>query len=228
MRLPQRFKRLPREESTDDQDIILPIYPSQTRSDMKGDVEVCGNNGFEPMRVNTEYTAEGYANEGYNMTRHRTWVEVLEHHEHHYFGTHIITFFYENVVSGWRAGLLRSFLASLLALIANICVFAWLLRRHNLEEGTGTIHAATCGEVSSMETGIKIALNVVSTLILGASTYAMQGTTAPTRDEVDTAHKNAKWLEIGTQSWRNLSYISRRHAIIWTVLALTSLPLHLV
>ncbi|KAF3045132.1 hypothetical protein E8E12_009612 [Didymella heteroderae] len=79
-----------------------------------------------------------------------------------------------------------------------------------------------------METGIKVALNVVSTLILGASTYAMQGTTAPTRHEVDTAHERGKWLEIGTQSWRNLSYVSRRHATIWSVLALTSLPLHLV
>lgn len=228
MRLPQRFKRLPHQEPAEDQDIILPEYPSQIESDVKGDAKVYGNDRFEPVRVDTEYTAGAYATGWHNLPHRKTWMEVLEDHEWQYFGTRIISIFYNNVVSGWRAGLLRAFLASVLALIANICVFAWLLRRNNPEEGTGTIHSATCGEVSTMETGIKVALNVVSTLILGASTYAMQGTTAPTRSEADTAHKKGKWLEIGTQSWRNLSYVSRRHAIIWTVLALTSLPLHLV
>jgi hypothetical protein len=228
MRLPQRFKRVPHQEPADDQDIILPAYPSQTKLDVKGDVKVWSDDGFEPMRVDTEYTAGAYTTEGDNLPHRKTWVEVLEDREQHHFGTRIISILYDNVVSGWRAGLLRAFLASLLALIANICVFAWLLRRNNPEDGTGTIHTATCGEVSTMETGIKAALNVVSTLILGASTYAMQGTTSPTRDEVDAAHRKGKWLEIGTQSWRNLSYVSRRHATIWSVLALSSLPLHLV
>lgn len=207
---------------------MLPIYPSQTKLDVKGDVKALGNDGFEPMRVNTEYTTAAYATEGSNLPHRKNWVEVVEDHEQYYLGTHVVSVVYNNFVSGWRAGLLRAFLASLLALVANICVFAWLLRRNNPEHGSGTIHTATCGEISTLETGIKVALNVVSTLILGASTYAMQGTTAPTRAEVDVAHKRGKWLEIGTQSWRNLSYVSRRHATIWSVLAFTSLPLHLV
>lgn len=228
MRLPQRFNRIPLQEPAEDQDIMLPAYPSQTRLDTKGDIKVYHSDGFEPMRIDTEYTAGAYATEGYNVPHRKTWVEYLEDHEKRYLGTRVVSISYDNVVSGWRAGLLCAFLISLLALITNICVFAWLLRRNNPESGTETIHTSTCGEVSTMETGIKVALNVVSTLILGASTYAMQGTTAPTRDEVDVAHKKGKWLEIGTQSWRNLSYVSRRHATIWTILALTSRPLHLV
>ncbi|KAF1931586.1 uncharacterized protein M421DRAFT_55896 [Didymella exigua CBS 183.55] len=228
MRLPQRFKRVPHQEPAEDQDIILPAYPSQPKLDVKGDVELYRNDGFESVRVDTEYIAGAHATEGYQLPHGKSWVEVLEDRELHYFGTRLISVFYNNVVSGWRAGLLRAFLASLLALIANVCVFAWLVRRNNPEDGTGTIHTAACGAISTLETGIKVALNVISTLILGASTYAMQGTTAPTRDEVQSAHKKGKWLEIGTQSWRNLSYVSKRHATIWSVLAFTSLPLHLV
>lgn len=189
---------------------------------------VYGNDGYEPMQVDTEYTAGANMSERDDLPSRKIWVEALEDREWRYFGTRIISSFYNNVVSGWRAGLLRAFLASVLALIANICVFTLLLHEYKPKDGNGVIHKATCEEVNTMEIGIKVALNVVSTLILGASTYAMQGTTAPTRAEVDTAHKQGKWLEIGTQSWRNLSYVSRRHASIWTVLALTSLPLHLV
>ncbi|KAF1361824.1 hypothetical protein EJ07DRAFT_154029 [Lizonia empirigonia] len=137
-------------------------------------------------------------------------------------------FLYNNFVAGWRAGLLRAFLFSLAALFLNISIFAWLFNEYRPVRGTGLIRTANCDQVGNLETGIKIGLNIISKLILGASTYAMQGTTAPTRRELDEAHSKGKWLEIGTQSWRNLTHVSRRHQAIWSILALTSLPLHLV
>ncbi|KAF2631727.1 hypothetical protein BU25DRAFT_195561 [Macroventuria anomochaeta] len=228
MRLPQRFERVPHQEPGEDQDIVLPAYPSQTKLDIKSDMKTYQSDRFEPIRTDTEYTAGAYMTEEYTITHRKTWVERLEEYEHRHFGTHILSFFYENLISGWRAGLLRAFTVSVLALIVNISIFAWLSSRFNLESGTGLIHTGKCNEVGNMETGIKVGLNVLSTLILGASTYAMQGTTAPTREEVDNAHAKGKWLEIGTQSWRNLGYVSKKHATIWSVLALTSLPLHLV
>lgn len=181
---------------------------------------------FEPMHENTEYTAGAYSTLRYTITHRKTWVERLESFEHQRFGTRVTSFMYDNFIAGWRAGLLRAFLFSLTALLVNVSIFLWLFFEY--DDVNGTIHTADCKVVGRMETGIKVGLNIISTLILGASTYAMQGTTSPTRTEVDKAHKKGKWLEIGTQSWRNLIHVSKRHAAIWSVLAVTSLPLHLV
>ncbi|UPX09651.1 uncharacterized protein EKO05_0000336 [Ascochyta rabiei] len=196
--------------------------------DVNNNVETYHSSSWEPMRTDTEYTAGAYTTVGLPITHHKTWVEHLEEYEHRRFGTGILSFLYNNFVAGWRAGLLRAFLFSLAALALNISIFLWLFLEYGPVRGNGTINTSNCDEVGNLETGIKVGLNVVSTLILGASTYAMQGTTAPTREEVDSAHSKGKWLEIGTQSWRNLIYVSKRHASIWSILAITSLPLHLV
>jgi hypothetical protein len=55
----------------------------------------------------------------------------------------------------------------------------------------------------------------------------MQILCAPTRDEIDVAHKKDRWLEIGLMSFRNLSHINTRRALIWWSLAISSAPLHL-
>ncbi|KAF2036757.1 hypothetical protein EK21DRAFT_52086 [Setomelanomma holmii] len=135
--------------------------------------------------------------------------------------------FYDTFICGWRAGLIRSFLLSLIALIVNVSVYSWLFSAFSAEAGTASIMRSSCGRVRGANTGIHAALNILSTLILGASTYAMQGMTAPTRQEVDKAHGQGKWVEIGTQSARNLFYVRRRNAWIWLILGLTSLPFHL-
>ncbi|RAR05685.1 serine threonine protein kinase [Stemphylium lycopersici] len=51
---------------------------------------------------------------------------------------------------------------------------------------------------NSMDSGTQLGT------VLGASTYAMQGLTSPSRKEVDATHAKGKWLEIGTSSVRNL------------------------
>ena len=55
----------------------------------------------------------------------------------------------------------------------------------------------------------------------------MQRLSAPTRDEVDNAHRRHKWVDIGVPSFRNLFFISRWRTLGWLVLAASSLPLHL-
>lgn len=228
MRLPQRFQRVPHQEPGEDQDIILPAYPSQTKSDIKSDIETSSSGFDKAIHANTKYMGRTSGDLHYTVTHRKTWIERLENLEHQRFGTRVISFIYNNFIAGWRAGLHRSFLFSLAALLVNASVFLWLYFKFEHIGGTGTLSTSNCGDISRIEAGTKVGLNVISTMILGASTYAMQGTTSPTREEVDRAHKKGKWLEIGTQSWRNLSYVSRRHATIWGVLAFTSLPLHLL
>ncbi|KAF1833717.1 hypothetical protein BDW02DRAFT_569698 [Decorospora gaudefroyi] len=176
MRLPvsQRFSRLPSEDPREEQDIILPAYPSQTRMDTKSAFETKVHGAAD-----TGYAAGEWNTAAYTVSHRQTLVEHLEQREHHHFGT-------------------------------------------------ATIMRGSCNGVRNANTGIHAALNVLSTMVLGASTYAMQDLTAPSRLEVDAAHAKGKWVEIGTSSVRNLFHVRRRNVWIWGLLAMTSLPFHLV
>lgn len=225
MRLPQRFQRVPLQESRADEVTQLPFDSAHPRLDAKNDMEARCK---ELQSTDTEYVGGPLSNGSCTVIHRKSRIEELEEFERQRFGTRVVSIIYDNVLAGWRAGLLRAFTFSLAALLVNVSIFLWLFFRFRTEAGIGLLRTSNCREVSAMQTAIKIGLNVISTLILGASTYAMQGTTSPTRDDVDIAHKKGKWLEIGTQSWRNLFYVSRKHAAIWGVLAFASLPLHLV
>lgn len=50
---------------------------------------------------------------------------------------------------------------------------------------------------------------------------------APTRKDVDRAHRAASWLDIGVPSLRNLFRISRKRSFLWLCLCFSSLPFHL-
>ncbi|CAI6082892.1 unnamed protein product, partial [Clonostachys chloroleuca] len=73
-----------------------------------------------------------------------------------------------------------------------------------------------------------ILINIVSTLLLGASNYYMQTISAPMRQDVDNAHARGKWLDIGIPSVRNVLYIEKRRLVVWLCLGLSSLPLHFI
>jgi hypothetical protein len=220
MRLGQRFKRVPSEEPQE-QGLQLPTYPSQTKMDNS-------TNKGRPFQAYTGYNAVTYNPGEHTISHRKTLVERVREYEHRHFHTRLFGRFYDTFVGGWRAGLVRAFLLSFVALVVNISVYSWLFRTYEAKSGTAMLQRGSCGMIRSANTGIHAALNVVSTLILGASTYAMQGITAPTRKEVDTAHAKGKWVEIGTQSLRNLLYVRRRNAWVWLLLAITSMPFHLL
>jgi len=56
----------------------------------------------------------------------------------------------------------------------------------------------------------------------------MQVLSSPTRKEVDAAHAKREWMEIGIPSIRNLWDISLARTLLWIILALSSIPLHLL
>jgi hypothetical protein len=227
MRLPQRFSGLPSKEPKEEQETVLPAFASQftmeTMIDKKSDFT-------HVVRPNPEttYSAGKGDTSGYTILHRRTLIDQLEEFEHRRIGTRFIGRFYDTFVAGWRAGLLRAFPLSLVALIINIAVYVWLATTYDTHQGSATIICGSCTAVRNANTGIHAALNVLSTLVLGASTYAMQGLTAPTRLDVDAAHARGKWVEIGTSSVRNLFYVRRRNVWIWGLLALSSLPFHLL
>jgi hypothetical protein len=214
MRILSRFERVPGDELENDQDIILSAYPQQTKPEIKNDTK--GN--YERM---TQHEISDYA-------IHKSLIERLQDYERRTFGTQILSFLYTHLIAGWRAGLFRAFSLSSCALLLNISIYAWLFATSEIDKGSAIVTSRSCNTIHNMDIGIHAGLNIMSTLILSASRYAMQGMTAPTRADVDKAHSNGKWVEIGAQSWRNLAYVSKRNAFLWGVLALTGLPLHLM
>lgn len=70
--------------------------------------------------------------------------------------------------------------------------------------------------------------NALGTLLLSGSNYCMQVLCAPTRRELDQAHAQGRWLDIGVPSFRNLWRISPKRVVVWWVLGLSSIPLHLL
>lgn len=54
----------------------------------------------------------------------------------------------------------------------------------------------------------------------------MQCLHSPTREEVNKAHSEKKWLDIGIPSWRNRRYVSTKNNVLWWCLGLSSVPLH--
>ncbi len=113
-------------------------------------------------------------------------------------------------------------------LILNVTVTAWAAATFGLSGGIGTIRRGSCPAIKHTGSRLHIAINVLSTMLLGASNYSMQFLSSPTRDEVDKAHAEQKWLDIGIQSFRNLVKIGRMRMVLWFLLAISSIPLHLM
>lgn len=131
-------------------------------------------------------------------------------------------------LTGWRLGVAASIAVASATLILNISVTAWASTMFGLKGGIGTIHVGPCAPIKHIGLWIHIAINVLSTLLLGASNYCMQCLCSPTRSEVDKAHSESTWLDIGIQSMRNLGKIKKTRAWLWILLSFSSIPLHLM
>ncbi|CAG8075633.1 unnamed protein product [Penicillium nalgiovense] len=130
---------------------------------------------------------------------------------------------------GWRLGALLSGIFVAICLCVNIAATAYIRTKYPPnEDGLGVILGHDCGKTRSIDSRFHYAINVIATVLVSASNYNMQCLTAPTRKEVDTAHRRRRWLDIGIHSVRNLSHIPRPKAMFWLVLAVSSLPLHLL
>ncbi|KAK0618775.1 hypothetical protein DIS24_g11536 [Lasiodiplodia hormozganensis] len=111
---------------------------------------------------------------------------------------------------GWRFGVTVGVALSLCTLITNIVVLAVasaIASRNGHHSNIATIRTGPCSDIDHIQFGIHLAINAVSTLLLGASNYCMQCLSAPTREDIDRAHGQGKWLDIGVPSMKNFSHI---------------------
>jgi hypothetical protein len=128
---------------------------------------------------------------------------------------------------GWRAGAFTAAAFALLSLLINLIVVIWL----GTKDRSGSlvpIWIGSCSTVNRADIMIHLAINVLSTLLLGGSNYCMQCASAPTREAIDKRHAVGKYLDVGIPSVRNLAAIPLSKKVLWWALALSSVPLHLM
>ncbi|KAL3454137.1 hypothetical protein BJX65DRAFT_292349 [Aspergillus insuetus] len=111
-------------------------------------------------------------------------------------------------------------------LVLNLVMVIWASTRRS-PEGSSVLYAGDCGRTKQISSWVHVLINMLSTGMLGASHFAMQCLSAPAREDVDRAHAEWRWLDIGVPSVRNLLSIPRLRAWLWSGLVLSSVPLHL-
>jgi hypothetical protein len=132
-------------------------------------------------------------------------------------------------VTSWRFSIALSAVLSSVVLIINISLAGFSIKKYGKgDDGIQTLFAGSCSRAHTISTFLHLLINVLSTILLGASNYCMQCLSAPTRTEVDRAHRKKIWLDIGVPSTRNLKQISSKRMLLWLILGLSSLPLHLL
>ena len=129
---------------------------------------------------------------------------------------------------GWRGTVAAGCLITLTVLILNIALLATGLRKPEAGRGVHILFQGSCETMRSSFIVVHVVINLLSTLLLGASNAAMQCLAAPTRAEVDKAHEKGSWVHIGVFGLRNIRFMPWKRILLCSVLALSSVPLHLV
>lgn len=131
--------------------------------------------------------------------------------------------------NGWQWGILTGSVICALVLLVNCAlVVLGASSKKGYNKGIATIITGSADQVSRWSTLLHIIINILSTLLLSASNYAMQVLTAPTYGECVLAHRQGKWLDVGILSMRNITSLTLWRKMLWLALCISSLPLHLL
>ena len=121
-----------------------------------------------------------------------------------------------------------SLVAVIVTLFINIGLSVFVGCYRGFDKGIGTLLQGECSKITAYNIAAHLAINVLSTLLLSGSNYCMQCLSAPTRREINNAHKRGITLDIGIPSLRNLGALDPWKTFMWTLLGISSLPLHLL
>jgi hypothetical protein len=132
----------------------------------------------------------------------------------------------------WFGGIkktLRAFtIVAFVILIINVVWLVYAKQKYGIVDGYGTIRKGECSDVKQLNTWLHLAINILSTLLLTGSNAFMAAFSCPSRAEVDKAHSRFRSLHIGVLSFGNLRGIAKRKSLIVLLLALSSIPFHLL
>lgn len=130
---------------------------------------------------------------------------------------------------GWRVTILAGACLTSLVMLVNIGLLIWAYR-NAIESHSGilTLHRGQRQEMKKILTWSHLGINILSTLILSASTAGLQCVSMPTREELDEAHERGRWMHVGVLGLRNFFHISNWRRVVWILLAISSVPIHLL
>jgi len=131
-------------------------------------------------------------------------------------------------LQGYHFGVLCCAVVTSLVSFLNIGFLAWAIGESGVQSGLATLQDGSCHKTHTLTLWAHLVINVLATLLLGASNYSMQCLSSPTRREIDKAHSQGVWLDIGVPSFRNLRKLSPLSILLWWLLAISSIPLHLL
>ena len=131
-------------------------------------------------------------------------------------------------LNGYRFGVLCCAVVTAVVFIINTVLTIWAVVSSRVQNGLGTLQDGSCKRITTLTFWAHLAINILSTSLLGASNYSMQCLSSPTRSEIDKAHTQGVWLDIGVPSVRNLRWLSTHRIILWWLVAISSIPLHLL
>ncbi|KAI0536958.1 hypothetical protein GGR58DRAFT_527838 [Xylaria digitata] len=128
---------------------------------------------------------------------------------------------------GWR---LTGLILSILSVILTTAIFVTLAIFSEWFEffGERVLYQGSCYTSSRISLSIQLAINIISSIVLASSNFFMQIIAAPTRNNIDAAHRNGIFLDIGIPSFRNLFHIPKLNVVLWSILGVSSVPLHLL
>jgi hypothetical protein len=110
----------------------------------------------------------------------------------------------------WRFGVFICTTSTCVVLLTDISLAIWALAQHGWGvDGQPILHQGKCDTSSKMSTRLHMLINRMSTELLSAISYCMQYLSAPMRQELDLAHRQQSWLDIGVLSPRNIKLISK-------------------
>lgn len=120
-------------------------------------------------------------------------------------------------------------IVAIMVFAANVAILILSIRYFPPDElHVGTYKTGNCTDINRINSAIHVALNIASSAFLGAGNYCMQILVAPSRAEIDRAHKQRVSLDIGILSIRNIYYVKRRRLCAWIILGIFSALLHLL
>jgi hypothetical protein len=124
---------------------------------------------------------------------------------------------------------LRAFVTvACIVLIVNVSWLGYAKAKYGIKDGYGTIKRGDCDSVKSLNTWLHLVINILSTLLLTGSNAFMAAFSCPSREEVDKAHRRGRFLHVGSFSLGNLRAVAKRKGFVVLILALSSVPFHLL
>ena len=131
-------------------------------------------------------------------------------------------------LSQQSASLVIYLVITAVVLILNVVVTIWASLKYPAYQDIGTVYEGSCANSQRLVIVIHLFVNVLSTILLAASNSCMRILVAPTWDDAVETHSRRRWLDIGIVSWKNLKIASKPRVVVWSILAVSSITLHLL